>query len=95
VGKGGPAVSVCDGFEPPLPTLSRASIIDSVGKDGIADLTKFERLGRLCPPYDAAAHGYASNTLPPVRSGERMKATAAWVATACLMERSTMNSSSS
>ena len=38
---------------------------------------------------------HAANTLPPVNSGERMKATGARVAAACLIERSMMNSSSS
>jgi hypothetical protein len=41
----------------------------------------------------AASHFW--NTLPPVSSGDRIKATGACVATACLMERSRMNSSSS
>jgi len=41
----------------------------------------------------AIAHFW--NTLPPVRSGERISATGACVATACLIERSTVNSSSS
>src|SRR6185312_3820455 len=40
-------------------------------------------------------HRYPSNTLPPVRSGERMKVTGACVAIACLMERSMMNAASS
>ena len=34
-------------------------------------------------------------TLPPVSSGDRISATGAWVATACLMVRSAMNSNSS
>src|SRR5262249_18014714 len=48
--------------------------------------------GRGC-----CVHGIAhlSKTLPPVRSGERISATGACVVTACLMERSAMNSSSS
>src|SRR6185437_3604406 len=36
-----------------------------------------------------------ANTLPPVKSGDRMKATGACVATACLIERSMMKASSS
>src|SRR5262245_11612318 len=38
---------------------------------------------------------HAANTLPPVSRGERMKATGARVAAACLIERSMMNSNSS
>jgi hypothetical protein len=47
------------------------------------------------PEDFAEGRRHASNTLPPVSSGDRMKTTAAWVATACLIERSTTNSSSS
>ena len=38
---------------------------------------------------------HLSNTLPPVSSGLRISATGACVVTACLIERSAMNSSSS
>src|SRR6185437_1443261 len=41
-------------------------------------------------------HGSAHfSTFPPVRSGDRISATGAWVVTACLIDRSAMNSSSS
>ena len=38
---------------------------------------------------------HAAKTLPPVNSGDRMKATGGWIATACLIERSRMKPSSS
>src|SRR5207247_1207447 len=46
---------------------------------------------------DFHRHGAAHclKTLPPVSSGERMRQTGTRVAAACLIERSTMNSSSS
>src|SRR6185312_4640691 len=54
-----------------------------------------EALGQLEAVHDfrvvrAGGHGHALKTLPPVNSGERMKATGACVATACLIDRSAM-----
>src|SRR6202035_1696271 len=60
--------------------------IEPVHHLGVADRV-------ACFLVHAIAH--LSNTLPPVNSGERISATGACVAMACLIDRSTMNSNSS
>src|SRR6185369_7814849 len=46
-------------------------------------------------PLGVGNAAHAANTFPPVSMGDRISAHGACVATACLMERSTMNSTSS
>src|SRR5205085_10587500 len=66
-----------------LPNQSRGEI-EPVHYLGIAD--------RRAGCGHAIAH--LSKTLPPVRSGDRISATGAWVVMACLIERSMMDSNS-
>src|SRR6185312_7672593 len=67
-------------------------------RDGaLGQLEAVHHLGVVRAVRGRRCHGgpHAANTLPPVRSGDRMKVTGACVAMACLIERSTMKASSS
>src|SRR6202012_2510658 len=61
-----------------------------------SEIGAVHHLGVACG-ISGLVHGSAhlSNTLPPVRSGDRISATGACVVMACLIDRSTMNSNSS
>src|SRR5262249_16263759 len=62
----------------------------------LGDVEAVHHLG-IAGGFGLRVHGTAhlSNTLPPVRRGLRISATGACVVTACLIERSQINSSSS
>src|SRR5215471_10148100 len=73
-------------------------VVLEVGNEPLRQLEAVHHLGVVRPDRRGRfrAHGsHPSNTLPPVSNGDRMKVTGACVATACLIERSTVKASSS